>query len=123
MGVLYMVVLSATLALILIHAVVLFRQQTAIPGSYKKFQLTTILIVIVSLKILTKLGVVILSLLFGYWLTAGIWLGLAAFDILDLIKLFKDDNWFNNQYKRFKQGLKNLRARLSTFLSPLPAPA
>ena len=123
MDILYMAVFIIAFALILIHGVLQFRQQTAVQGSYKKFQLTTILIVVVSLKILGGLGLVILSLAFGYWFTAGIWLCLVAFDILDLVKLFKDDNWFNNQYKRLKRGLKNLRTRLSTLASPLPAPA
>jgi hypothetical protein len=38
-------------------------------------------------------------------------------------RFFDDDNWFNRQFKKFRNGLKNLGERLRSLVSPLPAPA
>lgn len=123
MVVLYIVILVITLGLTMMDILVSGLQRAAIPGSYKKYQLTTLLIAMISLKILGGISIVILSLILDNAFTAGIWVFIVAVDIWDLKKLFNDDNWFNNQYKRLKRGLKNLQTRLSMLASPMPAPA
>lgn len=61
------------------------------------------------------------------YLGAGMWVVIIAYQIYVSRSLFDDDNWFNDQFKKLKRGVKKLGSRLGririAFPSPLPTPA
>lgn len=57
---------------------------------------------------------------------AGGWLPPSAIVLIALYGIFTDNNWFNDQFKKLKHGIKKFGSRLSririAFPSPLPSP-
>lgn len=89
-----------------------------------KAQLTTWLIILMSFKIVVATALVVAMLRIDNYLFAGIWSIATLGCILQLWWLLHDDNWFKRQFKKLKNGLKELGKRLSRIrVSPSsPAP-
>lgn len=98
------------------------RRETLKTKSLRRYQLTTIQIVVVSIELLLASAVVVFAVRYHAILPALTYTYLVYQGITRLKKLFDDNNWFNDQFDNFKQGFKNLRARLA-FLLSLPSPA
>lgn len=97
------------------------RRETLKTKSLRRYQLTTIQIVVVSIELLLASAVVVFAVRYHAILPALTYTYLVYQGITRLKKLFDDNNWFNDQFDNFKQGFKNLRARLAFPLS-LPSP-
>ena len=104
------------------HLVSFFLRNSYIPGSYRRYIANSLMLATSGINFV--IGVILGGLYFaiGDYIAAGVF-SLGSLGWLWVIKKDKDeDNWFNDQWKRLKRGLKNLRQRLAT-TSPLPSPA
>lgn len=102
--------------------VVSIMQMKAVRGSRQRYVLTTWAITLVALVVLLELVVIVINLKQGLYFSAGTRAAVALLYMYLSRHFFHDDNWFNNQYKRLKRGLKNLGERLSHMFSPSPMP-
>jgi len=115
--------LPTAILLIVARAILAYYRNRAVPGSRQKYVLTTWLIPATTLVLLASAALGTIRLNQEEYLGAAFW---ATFVIESLIRLwsyFNDDNWFNDQLKKFKQGLKNFGRQVQSAFSPKPAPA
>ncbi len=97
----------------------------AVCGSKERFNLNTAAIVAEIVVALYFSFEAITALQEEDYVDAGICTGVVIVTLFYIAQLLKDDNWFNNQFKKLKNGLKNLGKQLSNMrlpsLSPSPA--
>ncbi len=113
---------------LLLEAFLDLQKDRRVKGSHERYVLASWLVVVLLIK--QALTIVITIILLGVdtnYIFAGIWTAMAIMNAWRLFVAFDDDNWFNDQFtklkKRFKQGVANLKGRLSSSGSPLPSPA
>lgn len=95
--------------------------QMAIKGSYQRYVSTTRLIILVTIRIIISLTAALLNTVRGGSTLETslqvICFLLSAWELWGLL-CGDDDSWFHKQWKRLKQGLKNLQSSLR--LKPVP---
>lgn len=101
-----------------------FQKERSVLGTRVRYEAATMVVA-------TALAITVLCFVLGVidvvradHLAAGmdaifmlVWLAVTIHNFYD------DDNWFNNQWKRLKRGLKSLRRRLTTVKLPRPLPS
>ena len=105
---------------------VLPAQRRALDGSLQKFQLTTKAITLLSVHSLLEAGFVINCAMAGLYLFGGLWAAALFVDLIILRRLFRDNNWFNDQLNKLKDAVKEVKKNLRSALTlpPLaPSPA
>jgi hypothetical protein len=119
---LYMIVEGAIGASVIIFVTLMSLRIRAVPGTHKKYVATSLLVVVIGFQSLLFMTMAVIRLLLDQQVSAGIDFVCSAIWAWWCWRLLHDsDNWFNNQYKKLKRGLKNLRSRLQFIPSPAPA--
>ena len=110
-----------------VHTLVYLRAAFAVKGTRVHYTHLSLTIAFFGLQALIAFARAVLSVAIGEYGATGIQLLLAVVYIFYAWKLSKDGgNWFNDQFKRLKRGLKKLRQQLANALTPpklAPAPA
>jgi hypothetical protein len=114
-----------------VWAALLIPQQTALPGTHIRSILTTteIILAVVNIGLFSLLAILEL-MLNQYLLAFGDALVIVGCVVISR-RIFDDDNWFSDLFKKLKRGFKSLREKFShrkirihiAFPSPLPSPA
>lgn len=99
------------------------RRKQALDRSGAQFVLTSWLIVCRGLLIAMSVAIATFQAVAHSPLGVGVWSLITVIEASLLIQLLKNDNnnWFNNQWQKAKHGLKKLRDRAVSSLSPQPA--
>lgn len=107
------------------HIIVMNRQQRAVDGSKQRYALTTLAISLTIPLVISLTLLAVFDFRIGSYPSSLFESILAILVLWRSRGLFKDDNWFNKQFKKLKNGLKNLGKQLSNVRlpSPLPSPA
>jgi hypothetical protein len=114
---------AATIVVLMILNPALQRMRSAtVPGSYRNYQVTTLLVALLAIEIVAD---VIAAIAFvashASLIVSAAFIALACRNLRILYKLLQDDNWFNHRYKRFARRLQTLSTNFR--LSSLPASA
>lgn len=95
-----------------------------IRGSHARYITSTIMVGCAALTTISAFIGGIISAVQGDYLDVGIKVVLTVIWAWITKKAYNDDNWFNDQWKRLKRGVKRLRRRIAALLpTPLPSPA
>lgn len=110
-----------------VHFLVLLRAAFAVKGTRVRYIYLSLTIAFFGLQALIAFTRAVLFVAIGEYGTAGIQLLLAVMYTFYTWKFLGDgDNWFNDQFKRLKRGIKKLRQQLANALTPpklAPVPA
>lgn len=113
---------------LLLSIALLPSKMRAIPGSYERFKVITMLIIARALVVVGCTAWSIYHAVEGRYFFSSLYILLAVLWFFLLKECFDDDNWFKKQFRRLKKGIKKLRSirihiRKPTFANPLPAPS
>ncbi len=118
-----LVVLMIMLVCMAINLMFLIRRDRAVLGSHQRYVATTWIIATDIMVILSLLASSVIYFMQENLLGAGWDLVIVWIWVWSLKRFFDDDNWFNDQWKRLKRGIKKLRERIARATpSPLPSP-
>lgn len=121
--------IDAGLGVLLLTGLVLYifwrpRQLLAIRGSYERYKATTVCVVASSAVVISEAGISALAAFEQDFFRCFMSALVGIFWLFILISLVRDDNWFNDQFKRLKKGWKKLRSwrpRKLVTANPLPS--
>ena len=98
----------------------------SVRGSYQRYRLTSMMMGATAFMILYELALATLYVMTHGYFLAVMLAFCALLDVVSLIVLWHDNNWFNDQWKRAKRGLRKLRRRIAEATQrpgALPSPA
>jgi hypothetical protein len=102
-----------------------FIRVRAVKGSFQRYRLTTLSITMKAGAIVFELLICATAVATQSYVLGAMYLVVVPLEVMTLLRLIHgDDNWFNDQWKRAKRGIKKIRQRIQQATpSPLPSPA
>lgn len=108
--------------LFLVWAVLCVLRGGIVTATKQRFIVTTLLIVFTVLEIVVMSVRAVIYIIQKDFIGASLLVTSTVMFIWFLTLIMHDDNWFNDQWKRLKKGIKNLQESLQSAFMPTPAP-
>lgn len=123
LAMIYQIVFGCTVAISVSAHLFSRLQGKAVTGSHEKNVLTTSAIALHVIAILLSIVLFCIQTIAHEYDLAIIWIIISFLHVRQLRFLLRDDNWFNDQWKRLKRKAKKISKQLQSIFTPRAVPA
>lgn len=123
LAMIYQIVFGCTVATSFTAHLLSTLQRKAVTGSHEKYVLTTSAIVFYAIAIILSVFLLCIRAIERDYVAVVIWAFITFSLACSLRFLLRDDNWFNDQWKRLKRKAKKMSKQLQSIFTPRAVPA